>query len=143
MLFNSQERLDIVTSIGGSKYALDVTVVSPLLGSTVKPAVVRAAEAKRAKYSAKCAAIRVQFIPAAFDMWGGKCKEFTDFLTMALRAASRVAPHLTHPMIAAHTRVAVAHYGNLLSEQIDEQTETCVLREYICSAFVSPLCCFL
>jgi hypothetical protein len=121
MLFGSQERLDIVTSIGGTKYALDVTVVSPLLGSTVKPAVVRAAEAKRAKYSAKCAAIRVQFIPAAFDMWGGKCKEFVDFLTMALRAASRIAPHLSHPMIAAHTRVAVAHHravGSLLAAKL-------------------------
>jgi hypothetical protein len=121
MLFNSQERLDIVTSIGGTKYALDVTVVSPLLGSAVKPAVVRAAEAKRAKYSAKCAAIRVQFVPAAFDMWGGKCKEFVDFLTMALRAASRTAPHLSHPMIAAHTRVAVAHHravGSLLAAKL-------------------------
>lgn len=104
-LFANKERLDLVTHVDGVRYALDVTIVSPLIATTNVPAVKKAAANKCTKYEEDCREIGYRFIPAAFDMWGNRCEEFEGFIRQLDLASSRIAPHLNHPTIAIQTRI--------------------------------------
>ena len=121
MLFADQRRMDLVTRIDGTPYAIDVTLVSPYLTTATSTAVARAAATKIAKYGARCSAIGYHFVPAAFDMWGNRCAEFEAFLKRLLKVFSNTTPHLKVPRVAAYTRLAIAHHravGTLLTSKL-------------------------
>ena len=116
--------MDIVTQVGSIKYALDVTIVSPLLAAATKSAATRAAEAKKLKYMAACKDQGYRFVPAAFDMWGGRCSELDGFIASALKTASILHPYVTHPRLAVHTRITVGLWkavGGLLTATLSAQ----------------------
>jgi len=124
MLFHDQRRLDIVVDLGGTTFALDITVVSPLTSTTTKPAVVAAAEGKRAKYESSCREVGVTFVPFAFDMWGNRCKEVEDFIRKVQAESSALYPHLNHSLLAAQTRISMGlakAVGSLLSAHVKGQ----------------------
>jgi hypothetical protein len=121
MPFADQRRLDIVSQMGGTRFALDISVVSPLASSTVSPAVIAAAEGKTKKYGEDCARLGMKFVPAVFDMWGNRCKEFDSFVRHAVNVSSVLHPHIHHPELAVHTRVAVGLarcVGSLLTARL-------------------------
>ena len=121
MLFADQRRMDLVTRVDSTTYAIDVTLVSPLLSTATSSAVTKAAAAKVAKYASRCTALGYNFVPAAFDMWGNRCPAFDAFLKRVLSVSSNISPHLQHPAAAAYTRVMMAHHravGSLLSSKL-------------------------
>ena len=108
MLFAAeQKRMDLVVNIGGSVFAIDVTIVSPLTSTTTKPAVMAAAEGKISKYKTLCEGIGARFVPAAFDMWGNRCPQFEEFIKFVMRSSSVHHPHITQSAAAVHTRITM------------------------------------
>ena len=79
---------------GGQPSALDVTIFSPLQPSLIPDAASRcgfnltnAEERKDEQYAQKCAEIDIQFVPPAFDSFGG----FSDLVRKTLKRIALLA----------------------------------------------------
>jgi hypothetical protein len=118
---DESKRMDIVATIGGQLFHVDVTVVSPHITQTTKTAVVKAAEDKKAKYKQLSESVGATFVPAAFDMWGNRVAEFDRFLKHVMSLSSVVFPHINIPSAAVQTMVTLGLWravGGLLSNRI-------------------------
>ena len=122
MLFPAeQKRMDLVVNVGGSVFAVDLTIVSPLASTTTKPAVIAAAEAKVAKYKTLCESIGARFVPAAFDMWGNRCPQFEEFIKFLMASSTIHHPHITQSATAVHTRITVGLFravGGFIADKV-------------------------
>jgi hypothetical protein len=121
MVFSDQRRVDILTQVDGIWYALDVTVVSPLLSSAAGSAVATAEAVKVRKYKADCEGLGLVFVPAAFCMWGSRGAAFEEFLQRALKVSQRRHPHLCHSGLAVHSRIQMClarAVGTLLAAKL-------------------------
>jgi len=115
--------LDIVATIGCDVYHLDVTIVSPDITVTVKPAAERAAQAKNDKYKQLSASVGATFIPVAFDMWGNRCAEFGRQFDRIFNAATIAHPYLSFPILAAQTAISIGLWtsvGTLMTSRLAE-----------------------
>lgn len=120
---HEQKRMDIVAQLAGFVFHIDVTIVSPHLTQAARPAVVKAADSKVAKYARLSEAVGATFVPAAFDMLGNRCPQFDRFLTRVRGTSSVAHPHIDLPVVAVQSIVSIGlarAVGALLTARITQ-----------------------